>query len=134
MITNSFLLGSLGVIKGPVLATVIFAIAGFLGGFIQVNIFSILQVTTPSEIRGRVFGFISTVSGSIAPLGMGIGGIIGDVTGLPIPTLYLITGGILVIISATVALNSAAREFLAFDVREAKEVELKMGQDVIPGP
>ena len=134
MVTNSLLLGSLGIIKGPIAATVVFAIAGFLGGFIQVNIFSILQVTTPSEIRGRVFGFISTVSGSIAPLGMGIGGIIGDITGLPIPTLYLITGGILLVISATVAFNSAAREFLAFDVQGAKEAELKIGQDVIPGP
>ncbi len=133
MVTNSFLLGVLGIIKGPVLASTVFAIAGFLGGFIQVNIFSILQITTPSEIRGRVFGFISTVAGSIAPLGMGIGGLVGDISGLPIPTLYIITGGIMVFISSIVAFSSAAQEFLAFDVQGAEKKELSVSQDIFPG-
>ncbi len=134
MVVNSLLLGALGVTSNAVVASVLFGVSGILGGFIQVNIFSILQITTPSEIRGRVFGFISTLSGSIAPLGMGLGGVIGDVSGLGIPVLYLITGGIMVIISSAVAINAEARKFLSFDVRKAAQVSpAAEARDFFPG-
>ncbi len=133
MIGNALLLGALGLIKGPVMASVLFGLSGALGGFIQVNIYSILQVTTPSEIRGRVFGFISTVSGSIAPLGMGIGGFIGDLSGLSISTLYLICGGIMAVITAFVAFNPAARKFLASDLSSGAAIPVQGSQNVIPG-
>jgi len=65
--------------------------AGFLGvmvGILNVNFATIVQESTPTELRGRVMGLLSTLAGSLTPIGFALGGVIGDLTGKNVPLVY----------------------------------------------
>ncbi len=102
-------------------AAILFLIGGIFSGYIMVNIVTILQTTTPSHIRGRVFGVLSTISASVAPLGMGIGGVAADLTDKNIPLIYTICGLSVILIIAFFASRRPFREFIAFESEEEKE-------------
>ena len=66
-----FLLVSLS-ISGSVALTLIFALLLGAGlGFVGVVIRTLLQLTTPDEFRGRMFGLFQTVVGALSPVGFG---------------------------------------------------------------
>lgn len=95
-------------------AIIIYFSTGFLGGFVTVNIQTIMQISTAQEIRGRVFGFISTVTGALSPIGMGLAGVIGDLTNKNIPLIYSVCGFILLILTLYVSFNTEIKKFLSF--------------------
>ena len=93
-------------------------LAFFVGaaiGFNSVHVNAILQMTIPSEIRGRAFGFMSTLAGSITPLGMGLGGLVFDWTGQNIPLIYIGCGIMQVLVVVIIALNRNYREFVSYE-------------------
>ncbi|MCL5958372.1 MAG: MFS transporter [Chloroflexi bacterium] len=94
---------------------------GFLGGFFTVNLTTILQVTTSSEIRGRVFGLLGTISGAITPVAMGLAGIITDMVGQNIPLIYASCGIMMGLLGVLISLNGAFRAFLAYEGNGAAE-------------
>lgn len=51
----------LGFISEPLLTLPVIAMFGFLLPLIKVNIISLMQGTTPSEVRGRVMGVMGTL-------------------------------------------------------------------------
>jgi MFS family permease len=124
MILGSLIYGLLVIATGSFSAMLISAIAGIFSGFITVNVLTILQITTPSNIRGRVFGFLITANSSMVPIGMGLSGLIADVLGQNIPLIYIICSGIMVFISLLVAISTDIREFLSFD-KEKESVKLE---------
>lgn len=69
------------------------ALGGFFNAIVNVLISSILQLTVPQDMRGKVFGLLTSISGGLTPLGMAIGGLLGEV--LPIP--YVISGSFVAI-------------------------------------
>ena len=108
----------LTLIHAPFHAAILFFMGGAFNGFVLVNITTILQITTPSNIRGRVFGTLTTISGSIAPLGMGAGGFLYDFTGHNISLIYSVSGAIMIILVFSITMNRDFRRFIAYDIEE----------------
>ncbi len=106
-------------------ALTIMFLQGVFGGFVMVNITSIMQITTPSEIRGRVFGVVTTITGSIAPLGMGLGGVVADLLNQNIPLLFVISGSIILGLAILVSLSPHYRKFIAYRTEKEEEEEMK---------
>lgn len=116
IILESSLYGLLGVVSKPFIALGLALTGGMIGGFLAVNITVILQVTTPSEIRGRVFGLLSTIAGGLAPIAMGLSGVIADLVNKNIPMIFVGCGVAMTVLSCGVLLNRRVYEFLAHTV------------------
>ncbi|MFQ5419789.1 MAG: MFS transporter [Anaerolineae bacterium] len=105
----------MGVFLQPWAALFLAAAGGMLSGFVLVNITTLLQLTTPGDVRGRVFGLLATLSGALAPLAMGLSGVIADLTGQNIPLIYIICGVASVILAAGISLKPDFRAYLAYE-------------------
>lgn len=97
------------------LALLLATTGGLLSGFVTVNVTTLLQLTTPSDIRGRVFGLLATISGALTPLAMGLSGIIADLTGQNIPLIYITCGCISVFLAAAISAKAEFRDYLAYE-------------------
>lgn len=115
IIVQSVGYGLLGLVRDPVTALVLAFLGGLTGGFVAVNVTTIVQITTPNEVRGRVFGFLGTISGSLAPIAMGLAGVVADLVNQNIPLIYVVCGLAMTILSLPVLLNREVRSFLAFE-------------------
>ena len=104
-----------GLVRDPYLAAGLAVINGLVQGFVTVNITTILQITTPGEIRGRIFGILATISSSLAPLAMGLAGVIADLVDQNIPAIYIVSGAIMTVVVVIVSFNPHFRKFLASD-------------------
>lgn len=58
------------------------AIGGYFNAIVNVLIQSVLQLAVPEQHRGKVFGLLETLTAGLTPVGMAIGGVLGEV--LPI--------------------------------------------------
>ena len=76
---------------------------------------TILQQSTPSAIRGRVFGLVGAITGGLAPIAMGLSGVLADLTGQNIPLIYVSSGVITFIITLAISFSADYRRFLAFE-------------------
>lgn len=126
-ITNSLIVGILGLAYNPVTALILALLIGAMGAFNGVNVATILHISTPSEIRGRVFGLDNTLSGSLVPLGMGLGSLAYDLTGKNITLIFGGCGVIMALLSIAVSLSREFRAFLAYRREEAAPQEAGEG-------
>lgn len=111
----------LGMIERTSQAALLFFLGGLFSGFIMVSIVTILQITTPTNIRGRVFGALTMISASTTPLGMGLGGVIADLTDKNIPLIYITCGAIMVTWIILNSLNRDFRSFIGYETEEEME-------------
>ncbi len=109
----SVALAATSIIDNGCLALLVFLIVGILSGLINIYVVTIFQINTPTGLRGRVMSLVITLSGGIAPLGMMIGGLAGDLTNKNIPLIYGFCGGLAAVFTLIAALNSEFRTFLA---------------------
>jgi DHA3 family macrolide efflux protein-like MFS transporter len=107
--------GALGLVSSPVVALALAFLGGATGGFFTILLTTIVQATTPTEIRGRVFGLLATLSGAIAPIAMGLTGPLADLTGHNIRLIYLACGAIMLVLSVFVCSSRALRRYLAYE-------------------
>jgi DHA3 family macrolide efflux protein-like MFS transporter len=118
--------GLLAFVHEPMAALILVFVGGALSGFAMVNTVTILQLTTPSEARGRIFGVLGTISGSLAPVGAGLGTVFFDAIGQSIPITYLGCAGVMIAIVLWMASSSEVRDFLAFEPgSEEKSINLE---------
>jgi MFS family permease len=122
--------GLLGLIRDPFIAIAFALLGGGTGGFVSVYITTILQVTTPGEIRGRVFGVLSTISGSLAPIAMGLAGVVADLVNQNIPLIYLSCGIAMTLLTLLVSFNPKFRSYLTQE--QAGQAPLEIQEHVIP--
>ena len=73
----------------PVILTLA-AISGFAVAIINAFIISLIQEIAPSELRGNVMGLIGTFTSGLTPVGLAVGGLLGDL--FPITTIVPVTG------------------------------------------
>lgn len=85
--------GIVGFVRVPALAVALVFLAGASMGLINVYLVTMIQGSTPSEIRGRVMGLFGTMSGGLMPIGMALGGFVGDLTGKNVPLIYAVCSG-----------------------------------------
>jgi MFS transporter, DHA3 family, macrolide efflux protein len=122
MVLNSLIYLSIGFVNTAIIAFFMMLTSGLISGFIQVYIMTILQLSTKSEIRGRVFGFLGTISGILGPFGVGLGGLFYDLTN-NITLIYTVCGSFFVLISLIVYFSKDVRSYLAYDHEKEKEVQ-----------
>jgi len=86
-------------------------IIGALSGFFHIHIYTLLQIAIPSEMRGRVFGLLITLTGGLTPISMGLSGVIADLVNQNIPLIYAVSG--IITLSLTI-ITSFSRNFRSF--------------------
>lgn len=111
LVLMSFCLPILSILGEPVLALFLMMIVGVLSGFFNINIYTLLQITIPSEMRGRVFGLLITLTAGLTPISMGLSGIIADLVNQNIPLIYAICG---VITFSLTIITSFSKNFRVF--------------------
>jgi len=111
----SIALVSLSFIRMAYISLLVMFVIGVAEGIIGLIIVTLLQISTPSEIRGRILGLMVTVTGALSPIAMGLAGIAGDLTNKNIPLLFSVCGGGLIVLSTVVLINREFRAFIAFE-------------------
>jgi len=71
-----------------------------------------LQVTTPSEIRGRLFGVLGTLNGALAPIAIALAGVIADALDKNIPVIYYFCSTAMFIVALVMTSFKSYRQFL----------------------
>ncbi len=93
-------------------ALLLMMLLGIFQAFFNINIFTLPQITIPTEIRGRIFGLLGTLTSGLTPISMGLAGIVADLLNQNIPLLYAICGFTTVILSITISFNQDFKSFL----------------------
>jgi MFS transporter, DHA3 family, macrolide efflux protein len=106
-------------------ATAVAFVAGFATGFLLINILTLVQITTPDHMRGRVVGLLGTLSGSISPVASGLAGVVADLTGKNITLIYIGCGVALLMVALLVAVQRDVRTYLAHESQGEASEELE---------
>ena len=104
-----------GFVTNPYIALIMGFLYGFAQGVILVSFTTILQITTSGEMRGRIFGILATISSSLAPIAMGLTGVVVDLIDQNIPAIFFGSGIIMIVITSIVSLDIHFRDFLSSD-------------------
>jgi len=115
ILLNGITFGLLGVVESAVGALLILALNGLINGVFVVHLMTILQVTTPSDIRGRVFGLLAAISGSLSPIALGVTGFVVDWLDQDIPLIFIGSGVIMFTLSLLLVLSPSVRALLSYD-------------------
>ncbi|UCC38350.1 MAG: MFS transporter [Candidatus Aminicenantes bacterium] len=102
----------LSIVNVGLLALILMTTIGILNGFLNINIFTILQTAVPSEIRGRVFGLFITITSGLTPISMGLSGVIADLLNQNIPLIYATCGITTLLLCILVSFSKDLRRFL----------------------
>jgi MFS family permease len=113
--------GLFGLVRNPYLATGVGFVDGVFNGFFFVMFTSILQLSTPSDIRGRVFGILATLSGILTPVALGLAGVVADLIDKNIPVIYFTSGIIMTVIIVIVSFNADFRGYLSQNFEENRD-------------
>lgn len=103
----------LGWVTLPAAALATFFVLGALTGMINIFVLTLFQTSTPTELRGRVMSLVVAISGAVAPLGMGLGGVLGDLMAGRLPVLFTACGVATAALLALAATRQSFRDFLA---------------------
>lgn len=113
LLGDTLILTSLGWVRNPAVALGLFFAGGILSGMVNIFVLTTLQVTTPGDMRGRVMALAQSIGGAASPLGMALGGILGDLTGKDIPLIYTGCGGMMMALTLVLSSRRRFREFLS---------------------
>lgn len=97
----------------PFLVLACAPIIGAAGGVLSIIVVTVVQLSTPADLRGRVFAVLGTLAASISPLAAGLTGALADMTGQNIPVIFFGCGVLLVIVAVVVAFNAPVRRLLS---------------------
>ncbi|MEJ2185905.1 MAG: MFS transporter [Gemmatimonadota bacterium] len=113
LLLTALSMGGLGLVRSSAVALVLMFVAGLMAAVINVTVLTLLQLATPQALRGRVMGLVMALAGAATPLGLAVGGVVGDLTDKAIPTIYVGVGAAAAATAAVAFLVPAFREFLA---------------------
>ncbi|OGQ92498.1 MAG: hypothetical protein A2284_07555 [Deltaproteobacteria bacterium RIFOXYA12_FULL_61_11] len=105
-------LTALGLASTPLLAMLCMTFTGLGNGFFSVYIQSILQANVPAEMRARTFGVMSALSAATTPLGMALGGILGEHWPDRLGAVFILCGLGMTLCIAVIFLRRPLRSFL----------------------
>lgn len=102
-----------GFLHRPFLALAAAFAIGAMLGLVNVNLLTLLQSSTPPELRGRVMGLWTSIATGLTPLGMALGGVAFDLAGKSIPLVFTTCGALTVVIIAACVSRRSTRRFMA---------------------
>lgn len=105
--------GSLAIWRQPLAALVAVFLGGFTTGFVNVYLITLIQASTPAELRGRVMAFLGLLSGGLMPVGMALGGFVGDLTGKNVPLVLVVSAALALLVVLLLGFRRSSREYLA---------------------
>jgi MFS transporter, DHA3 family, macrolide efflux protein len=108
---SALLVACLGATASPFVALGLLGGVGVLSGLINVNVLTLFQTRALPEMRGRVMSVVITLATAVAPLGMLLGGILGDATEKNLPLIFAGCG---IGAAAVLLAASTSRSFRAF--------------------
>lgn len=123
IIFESFGYGLLGLVSNPFVAIFLAFLGGFTAGVVSVNIMTILQVTTPGSMRGRVFGLLGTLSGGLAPIAMGLAGVVADLLDHNIRLIFVSCGIFMLAFSIILTANRNFRNFISYEAKSVPNIK-----------
>lgn len=106
------LLGALG---NAYAVVAVMAGLGFLTAQINILVFTFLQMRTPEELRGRVMALVMTLAGVATPIGLGVGGVLIELTGRHVVGTYFLLGSVALAVTVAGASSRSLRAFLGSD-------------------
>jgi DHA3 family macrolide efflux protein-like MFS transporter len=109
-------LAIMGLVQQPVAALALCFLAGLATGLVNISLITMLQSSTPTELRGRVMGLLVTLATGLMPIGTAVGGILGDLTGKNVPLVF---GGCAVLAIVALLGTATRRSCRAFLAQEA---------------
>lgn len=105
----------LGLVRRPLFALVVVFGMGTCSALINIFVITLVQTSTPAQLRGRVMALVLTLAGAAAPLGMAAGGVLADLTGRRVSATYVAVGVLATALVILAATRRPFREFLATD-------------------
>ena len=102
----------IGVAESPYLLLAANAVNGVFMGIMTVAFTTLMQATTPDELRGRVMSVMMTVIGGTVPLAMGLAGVLADAVDQNVPLLFMAAGALTACVATVVGCNRPFREFI----------------------
>lgn len=118
----------------PLVALLILMTIGVFAGLMNVNLISVLQLATPSEIRGRMFGLLGTLTGGLVPISMGLAGVVMELVNRDLPLLFALSGLCVIALTPLLIFSKPFHEFMAFDADKAEAGEGQAGSSPPPSP
>jgi MFS family permease len=113
MVLYPIFFGSLTFWRQPMAALVAVLLGGLVTGFINVYLITLIQASTPAELRGRVMAFLGLLTGGLMPLGMAIGGFVGDLTNKNVPLIIGVCSVLALLVVFLLGFRRSSREYLA---------------------
>lgn len=113
MVAYPVFAGMLVFLRSPIPVLLAVGASGIAVGFINVFFITSLQRSTPAEMRGRVMGFLGTLTGGLMPLGMALGGVAGDLTDKNVPLVIGVCAALTLLVTVVLGFRRPCREYLA---------------------
>jgi len=104
---------ALGFVRVPLVALAFAFLSGLSLGLVNIYLLTLIQAATPPELRGRVLGLLATLGGGLMPIGLALGGWLGDLTGKNIPLIFGGAGLLSALVTLFLATRKECRAFLA---------------------
>ncbi|UCG31254.1 MAG: MFS transporter [candidate division WOR-3 bacterium] len=96
----------------PVMAALVF-VTGFVNAILNTFISTVLQLTTPQDKRGKVFGLLSSIGGGLMPVAYAVGGVLAEFISIRL----LISASFVVVLICYIPmfLSISFRKYVKFD-------------------
>jgi len=89
------------------------AVFGLFNAVLNALIMAVLQMTTPQNMRGKVFGLLGTLAGGLTPLAMALGGVLAEF--ISIRLLISVSFILTFLLFLPLAFSPAIRRYINFD-------------------
>ena len=125
---------SLGLFPNPYIALLLMLLMGSIASIFNVSLMTVFQLTTPTEIRGRVFGVMGTMTGGLVPISIGLAGIVLDLLDKNVLLIYLFCGTMVFLVAVALGFNKNYRDFLATEAPKRAAVSKETPAVAEPEP
>jgi MFS family permease len=113
LVVLSACLGALGIARHPWMSMALIGCAGLAGGIFNVATITLIQMDTADEMRGRMFGLLHTMVGGLAPVSMGLTGVVTDLIDQNVPAVFMACGVALISVSIIMSFSRSFKVFLS---------------------
>lgn len=96
----------------PIMAALVF-ITGFVNAILNTFINTVMQLTTPQDKRGKVFGLLSSVAGGLMPVAYAVGGVLAEF--ISIRLLISMSFAVVLVCYIPMFLSISFRKYIQFD-------------------